>query len=233
MDDKVIAAVQADLDGDGKLENVALTGKRPEGQLAWQDLQLVIGGGSHCSAAVIPLKDQIAYDPYLAAGRFTQGRQEQVLIVLPTGGSGGIVNFRVYGLEKGQYALLLSSDAYAAEYPFTVTYLNGYRAMVKNEKNGAEYLIDLSGRDAEYLNGIYDATGKLKAAQQGFVEPVGLIYPADVDGDGVLELVIWQQVSGLYHADQLGFVISRLAWDGNAFALSNQVVAVPPIDAGR
>lgn len=225
MDERAIASVWADLDGDGKTEEVTLVGERPEGQLAWQNLKLVIGGG----VAAIPLPDAAAYDPYLAAGRFTSGRREQVLVVLPTGGSGGIVNFFVYGLENGEYVPLLSADQYAAEYPYAVTYLNGYRALVTNEKSGAEFLIDLSGRDAEYLNGLYDETGRLKAPQAGFVEPVSLIYPADVDGNGVLELVTWQQVSGLYHADQLGFVIHHLQWDGKAFAPVSQVVAVPPI----
>lgn len=229
MDERAIASVRADLDGDGKTEEVTLVGERKDGELAWQNLKLVVDSEASCKAATIPLPDAAAYDPYLAAGRFTLGRREQVLIVLPTGGSGGIVDFFVYGLENGEYAPLLSADQFAAEYPYAVTYLNGYRTLVTNEKSGAEYLIDLSGRNAEYLNGLYDETGKLKAPQAGFVEPVSLIYPADVDGNGVLELVTWQQVSGLYHADQLGFVINHLQWDGKAFAPENQVVAVPPI----
>ena len=45
-------------------------------------------------------------------------------------------------------------------------------------------------------------------------------------GDGVLELMAWQRISGLYHADALGDFISTLAWDGRRFALSGQPVGI-------
>ena len=50
--------------------------------------------------------------------------------------------------------------------------------------------------------------------------------PADVNRDGLLELVAWQRISGLYHADALGDFIGTLAWNGRAFALTTQTVGI-------
>ena len=44
--------------------------------------------------------------------------------------------------------------------------------------------------------------------------------------DGLLELVAWQRISGLYHADALGDFIGTLAWNGRAFALTTQTVGI-------
>ena len=55
---------------------------------------------------------------------------------------------------------------------------------------------------------------------------MSLLYPADVNRDGLLELVAWQRISGLYHADALGDFIGTLAWNGRAFALTTQTVGI-------
>ncbi|MFR2496485.1 MAG: VCBS repeat-containing protein, partial [Christensenellales bacterium] len=73
---------------------------------------------------------------------------------------------------------------------------------------------------------LYDENGRLKREQEGFVDPVSLLYPADVNRDGLLELVAWQRISGLYHADALGDFIGTLAWNGRAFALTTQTVGI-------
>ena len=55
---------------------------------------------------------------------------------------------------------------------------------------------------------------------------MSLLYPADVNRDGLLELVAWQKISGLYHADALGDFITTLAWNGRAFAPTTQTVGI-------
>jgi hypothetical protein len=87
-------------------------------------------------------------------------------------------------------------------------------------------LIDISIRDAEYLNEIYDEKGKLKSPITGFVNPLSGLYPVDFDSNGVYEFLAYQKIAGRYNADSLGYVLNTLAWLDNRFVLQNQNVAI-------
>ncbi len=106
-------------------------------------------------------------------------------------------------------------------------YLDQYAVRAESENTGMAYFIDLAGKDGDYLAQLYDENGEAQAARRtGFVDPVSLLYPADVNRDGLLELVTWQKISGLYHADALGDFITTLAWNGRAFAPTTQTVGI-------
>ena len=92
--------------------------------------------------------------------------------------------------------------------------------------NGLEYLIDISGRSGEYLSSLYHTDGSLKAQQQGFASDLSLLYPADIAGNGVYALIGYQEISGLYRADALGYMINTLQWQNGRFALTNQMLGV-------
>ena len=98
---------------------------------------------------------------------------------------------------------------------YRVRYLDQYAVRAESENTGMAYFIDLAGKDSDYLAQLYDENGRLKREQEGFVDPVSL-----------LELVAWQRISGLYHADALGDFIGTLAWNGRAFALTTQTVGI-------
>ena len=56
---------------------------------------------------------------------------------------------------------------------------------------------------------------------------LGYMLPVDTDGDGVCELVVFQSVCGLWHADALGTMMNVLRWDGERFVSNGQSVIVP------
>ena len=70
------------------------------------------------------------------------------------------------------------------------------------------------------------ATCSLKAQQQGFASDLSLLYPADIAGNGVYALIGYQEISGLYRADALGYMINTLQWQNGRFALTNQMLGV-------
>ena len=115
---------------------------------------------------------------------------------------------------------------YNNAFQYQVNYLAQYRVQVISLANGLEYLIDISGRSGEYLSSLYHTDGSLKAQQQGFASDLSLLYPADIAGNGVYALIGYQEISGLYRADALGYMINTLQWQNGRFALTNQMLGV-------
>jgi hypothetical protein len=121
---------------------------------------------------------------------------------------------------------LFDFNAYNEEYMYDVTYMDNYKVEVLSKKNNEKYIIDISSRDKEYLDEIYNENGKLKAPISGFVNPLSGLYPVDFDGNGVYELLAYQKIAGRYNADSLGYVLNTLKWKDNRFKLDNQYVAI-------
>ncbi len=128
--------------------------------------------------------------------------------------------------DYGALRTLLTSAQYNNAFQYQVNYLAQYRVQVISLANGLEYLIDISGRSGEYLSGLYHTDGSLKAQQQGFASDLSLLYPADIAGNGVYALIGYQEISGLYRADALGYIINTLQWQNGRFALTNQMLGV-------
>lgn len=112
------------------------------------------------------------------------------------------------------------------QYPYDVTYKDNYKVEVISKKNKAKYLIDISLRETDYLNEIYDENGKLKASINGWVDPISGLYPTDHDLNKLYELIAYQQIAGRYPADSLGFIQNRLKWNGSTFTLDYQDLAI-------
>ena len=64
--------------------------------------------------------------------------------------------------------------------------------------------------------------------------PVGIYHRPDllqrtdghIAGNGVYALIGYQEISGLYRADALGYMINTLQWQNGRFALTNQMLGV-------
>lgn len=223
---RVLARGAADLDGDLKPELVTVTGVPvSEGGFSRDMVMLVRNGATGRTARAVPPQNE-GYSPQLVFSNLTGGAGKDVLLVIPTGGSGGIVNAYVYKYMRGAPILVFSTDALDRDYQYAVTYRDDYRVEVENLANGETYMIDISLRGSDYLSQIYNPDGTLKEPVEGFVSPVSGIYPVDFDGDGVSSLFTFQEISGLYRADGLGYVQNVLSWVGTNFMLETQYVAV-------
>ncbi len=227
----VITQAKGDLTGDGIPEVAALTGFQEEGSSAWQGIRLEIQDGASCLVTRLALQQDAGYDPRLLIGSLTGAGRQDVLVSIDSGGSGGLGYYTVYAYRDGAYRRIFDTEDYQAAYSYEIDYLDQYAVRAVSHHNGQAYLIDLSAREPAYLSEIYLPDGMLREARKGFVDPPGLLYPADINGDGVLELVVYQRISGLYHADGLGDFINMLAWDGRQFALAGQTVGVFGVEA--
>lgn len=222
----VVAFARGDVTGDRIPDNVYLIGFKESDVAIIRQLTLVIQNGATGAFFRIPLKENIGYDPTLFLGDFTGDRILDILITIQTGGSGATTYDYVYSFVANTPRLLFDSDTYNQLYQYEVTYQDNYKVEVVSYQNQTKYLIDLSLRDPEYLNEIYDPNGKLKAPISGWVDPISGIYPIDFDGNHVYDLFIFQKISGRYHADSLGYIQNRLTWDGTQFKLDYQYLAI-------
>ncbi|GAA0464061.1 VCBS repeat-containing protein [Alkalibacillus silvisoli] len=221
----VVDSAQGDVTGDGVVDRVVLTGDQPPDSPLTQNIILVVQGGVTGQVYSTPI-DDVGYDPTLFLGDFTGDGVDEIMVTIPTGGSGGIMNEYIYSFSHNRFNLVFDSNAYNDYYQYQVSYLDGYKVKVISEVNQQQYMIDLSNRDLEYLSEIYNDEGQLLEPIEGWVNPLSGLYPVDFNLDGVYDLLAYQQISGRYRADGLGYVLNTLQWDSQHFGLNQQSVAI-------
>jgi hypothetical protein len=222
----IVFHARGDVNGDGMPDNVYLTGTVTPSSPFTQNITLVVQDGKTGRFIRVPLSENAGYNPRIFLGDFTGDNVKDILISIDTGGSGAIMYHYVYSFLNNIPRLIFDFNAYNEEYNYTVTFKDNYKVEAVSVKNNARYIIDISLRDKEYLNEIYDANGRLKEPISGFVNPLSGLYPVDFNSDGVYELLAYQKIAGRYNADSLGYFQNTLAWKDNRFVLANQNVAI-------
>lgn len=222
----IVSFARGDVNGDRIPDNVYLTGVRTSDSPFTQNITLVIQDGRTGHFTSVPLSENAGYNPTIFLGDFTGNGVNDILIGINSGGSGGIMYYYIYSYLNNRVQLLFDFNVYNQQYKYKVTYLDQYKVEVVSLINNETYMIDISTRDKEYLNEIYDGTGKLKSPIEGFVNPISGLYPVDFDSDHKYELLIYQRIAGRYNADSLGYVLNTLGWENNGFTLQNQYVAI-------
>jgi hypothetical protein len=223
---RIVAFARGDVTGDRIPDNVYLTGIKTPDSPFIQNITLVIQNGKTLRNTGIPLSDNSGYNPTLFLGDFTGNGVNDILIGITSGGSGGIMYNYIYSFINNKAQLLFDFNAYNDQYKYDVAYQDNYKVDVISSYNNEKYIIDITNRDANYLNEIYNSNGKLKNPIEGFVNPLSGLYPVDFDSNKVYELLAYQKIAGRYNADSLGYVLNTLKWKDNRFDLDNQQVAI-------
>ncbi|MBY0144985.1 VCBS repeat-containing protein [Neobacillus niacini] len=222
----IVAFARGDVTGDTVPDTVYLTGIKTPDSPFTQNITLHVQDGRTGGVKSVPLRKNAGYNPAIFLGDFTGNGVEDILISIATGGSGGIMYHYIYSFVENNPQLLFDFNVYNQQYQYEVTYQDHYKVEVVSRVNNKKYLIDISLRDADYLNEIYDANGKLKSPITGFVNPLSGLYPVDFDSNKVYELLAYQKIAGRYNADSLGYVLNTLGWNNNRFVLQNQNAAI-------
>lgn len=222
----IVDYASGDVNGDKIDDKIILIGIKSSDSPFIQDIRLVIQDGGTDIIHNIQLKDNVGYNPRLFLGDFTGNGIDEILISIATGGSGGIYYYYIYSFANNNVRLLFDYDVYNNQYTYEVNYKDNYKVEVISNSNDKKYLIDLSLRDIDYLNEIYDSSGRLLHPIQGWVNPISGLYPIDYDTDKVYDLLAYQRIAGRYNADSLGYVQNTLTWNNNMFVLDRQEVAI-------
>ncbi|MCB2309691.1 VCBS repeat-containing protein [Clostridium tagluense] len=226
MHPEIVSYARGDVNGDGIPDNVYLTGIKTADSQFTRNITLVIQDIMTGGLTSVPLSENAGYNPTLFLGDFTGDGVKDILIGITTGGSGGITYDYIYSFINNTAQLLFDFNLYNEQYQYDVTYKDSYKVEVVSKKNNEKYIIDISNKDADYLNEIYDDNGKLKNAITGFVNPLSGLYPVDFDSNKVYELLAYQKIAGRYNADSLGYVLNTLKWKDSMFVLDSQQVAI-------
>ncbi|MDS9473215.1 FG-GAP-like repeat-containing protein [Sporosarcina pasteurii] len=227
---EIVSGAYGDVNGDGVTDYVYLTAVQsvdPSSPYVEQ-ITLNIQDGLTKNVYVIPLDESgnSGYEPTVFLGDFTKDGIMDILISIQSGGSGAFTFNYIYSFVNNRARKLFDFEQYNQLNQYTVTYLNQYKISVQSLATGQTYLIDISGRGADYLSRIYNEDGMLKEPITGMADGVSGFYPVDMDRDGVYEVQAYQKISGLYHADSFGYVINTLQWDGQKFAIWQQWMAI-------
>lgn len=222
----VVSFAQGDVNGDRTPDNVYLTGIKTQDSPFTQNITLLVQDGRTGRFTSTALRENAGYNPSLFLGDFTGNGVADILISITTGGSGGIMYHYIYSFLNNAPQLLFDFNVYNEQYKYEVTYKDNYKVEVVSKNNNKKYIIDISTRDSEYLNEIYDKNGKLNSPIKGFVNPLSGLYPVDFDSNKVYELLAYQKIAGRYNADSLGYVLNTLKWKENKFVLADQYVAI-------
>ncbi len=221
---EVIESGEADVLGRGTPQQVQLLGKKVGfGTAFYKDVYLNVMEGEAIISS-LPLDQMSGYYGVRKAlffGDFTGDQVPEVFVSLPTGGSGGLINYRLVTWQDGQ-GLLLFSAAQNRGLACTLTSANDWRLQVRTEQGGATLFLDGAVRRAEYRRlGYFDEQGNVLKPLPAFVAPFGWLEPEDRDGDGHYLLRGWQQLSGAYRADQLGWIESLWRYENGTWNILN------------
>ena len=222
----VVDSKRGDVTGDGYIDRVYLTAEKTEGSPFWQNITLVILNGKTKLHERIPLKENAGYEPTLFLGDFTGNHVDDILIVISTGGSGGTIYAYVFSFLEGKMRQIFDVDVFNDRYKYEVNYQNQYKVKVTSLTPKKLYTLDLMYKGKEYLSEIYNPDGTLKEPIEGWVNPLGGLYPVDFARDGTYELNAVQNIAGRYNADGLGYMENVLKWNGREFVSDRQSVSI-------
>ncbi|WP_445678062.1 hypothetical protein [Psychrobacillus sp. FSL H8-0484] len=223
---EVIDLKRGDVTGDGFMDTVYLTGDKTQGSPFWQNISLNILNGKTNMYERISLKENVGYNPTIFLGDFTGDLVDDILIVIDTGGSGGIIYAYVFSSLEGQMRQVFDVEEYNEQSKYEVNYQNQYKVAVISSNPKKKYTVDLMYKGKEYLSEIYNEDGTLKEPIEGWVDPVSGLYPIDFARDGTYELTAIQKIAGRYHADGIGYVQNVLKWNGHDFVPDRQTVSI-------
>ncbi|WP_027629719.1 hypothetical protein [Ruminiclostridium cellobioparum] len=225
-DTNIIAEAYGDVNGDNIRDYVYLTGTRTPNSGYIQNITLVIRDGRTGIKQRARLKSDSGYSPAVTLQDFTGDKIKDIMIGIASGGSGGIMFYYVFSDVNNRLAQLFDYEEYNLRYSYKVEFADYYKVNVTNVEKNVVFVIDITYKGKEYLDEIYTPEGILKQPVEGWVDPLGGLYPIDFDGNGVYELLGYQSIAGRYHADSLGYVQSVLKWNGRKFYLMEQYVGV-------
>lgn len=155
------------------------------------------------------------YSPEIALVNFTENDGNEIFYTANSGGSGAFAFSYVFAIKEGVAETIFDYSTFPNDY--SAEFKDFYKVAVKNNASGAVYSIDISGRGEEYLGGIYNENGTLKAPLTAEVSEVNTVLPFFRGENGTYGLLILRRITGLYSADSFGYVQNFYEYQGGGF----------------
>lgn len=222
----VLGKYMADVNGDGKNELVTLIGERfDETALYIDNINLLVEQSKGNEYIVNLSEEGGGYLPSIEFYDFTGNRIPEVIVSMPTGGSGGIINYYIYSLKDNKPTKIFDSDKNSVQ--IEGVFAENYKGKIHVKDSKGIYdittLVDMKEKKDMYDElGIYK-DGKLSKDMYYYLMTntlYGLIKPVDIDGDGVMELEAYQSVKGSCNADHVADIVTVWKWQNGQWNIT-------------
>lgn len=219
--------------GDGAPKEILLIGQKTDVNSDYaDDLRIVVRDGASRKVITVGLPDIGGYNSKLFIGDFSGDKVADVLVTVPSGGSGGYVAHRIVTFV-GEPKIIFGekeNDGIVA----TGHFIDGFKVELTEESTKRTAIIDQSAKKDIYIQaGLYDEHGKLLRQQSVSVSPLGGLDPIDVEPDGTYELRGVQRVIGIYNADTVGYLYSIWKYENQKWVAKQIEVSSVILEYGR
>ena len=210
---ELLATAYGDVDGDGQEDKVFLMGNKFSNDSHYYTKLYILVRDAKTDTIKGAIRPSIAggYECGLRLADVTGNGVDDILVSAPTGGSGGIVNYRIIDFTDNQpREIFVAEDNQGVH--IGGNYLPDYKVRITLGDKGREVIMtvptDLGFYG--YLN-VYDDEGNLlKDYYHPYGQYLSGLLLLDDDGDSVAEVVTTQRIVGLNNTDTLGYV--RAVW---------------------
>lgn len=206
----VVDYKEADVTGDKVIDKIYLVGvKEKKKDIFASDLNIIVKNGKTKKFVKTNSKEFGGYEGHLFIGDFTGDKVNDIMATADTGGSGGIIENRIYTLDKNKINTIFD-EVDNEGVNFEGKFVDGFKAELKSDKLNKEITLDITGNKKDYMEAkIYDKSGKLLTEVESYAHPYGILKPVQyVDGTYYLEGR--QRIVGFVNADTLSNV--RSVW---------------------
>lgn len=199
----IIDVYQADITGDGQNEEIKLKGilfskDAKYYREVWADITTI-----HNKQRKINYKG--GYDPSIELVDLNHDQINDVFYQSSTGGSGGLHNYHLHTLANGEL-----NEIPLPEQPYIKgEFKDDFKVTIQFTPASKPIKIDVKDRSADYIRlGIYNQQGNLLKSPSIMIDPIAFFEPVLISKSKGYGLKSYKQISGAYHADQLGTVES-------------------------
>ena len=210
---ELLSTAYGDVDGDGQEDKVLLMGNKFSNDSHYYTKLYILVRDAKTDTIKGAIRPSIAggYECGLRLADVTGNGVDDILISAPTGGSGGIVDYRIIDFTDDQPREIFTAEDNQGVH-IGGNYLPDYKVRITLGDKGKEVTMtvptDLGFYG--YLN-VYDDEGNLlKDYYHPYGQYLSGLLLLDDDGDGVAEVVTTQRIVGLNNTDTLGYV--RAVW---------------------
>ncbi|WP_330949705.1 hypothetical protein [Virgibacillus sp. MG-45] len=207
---QILQTYQEDVTGNGLKERIQLKGSlfSPESKY-YQTINTTIQtkDNNHWTITY-----DGGYDPTLTFIDLNHDRIADIFFQSATGGSGGIYQSKLHTLAANTLTEIpLPKLAYVSG-----EFQDNFSLKLSLFPQKEPFLINAKNRADEYIRlGLYNKKGKLLKKQNLMFDPIAFYEPIFINKEKGYGLKSYQQVSGAYHADQLGTIETIWYYDNN------------------
>lgn len=192
----------------------------------YSNMQIIVSDGEDGSITDINLREIRGYNPKITLENFKIHNSKEILFTIEDKGNNGYIIGEMYSLDGDKEVKIFDTDYYNRGENYQVLYQDNYKVNLVDINTNINYSIDISKKDKDYLDNIYDSNGKLKKDIFGKVLPVSEISPINLSRNEKIDILSIQKIIGINENDILGNLNCILSFKDTKFEKINSFVAI-------